>query len=334
MMLVKIKNNILYKFWKKGNTFIKYKILGGLKMRRELRRHDSNGKNKNKSVLYIAGSLLGIGIISFAITFVLYGNKMEEQTRLGQEKISDLISQSTQNTQSASTQIGKTVEESMNTIETENIVLENNTVNSKEDDKKESTNTKNTKTSTKKNVENDSTNKEKETANISKPVSFVNPVEGEISKEYAKESLVYSETLKEWTTHLGIDIKAEKTTVVKAAESGKIKSIKNDPRYGLSIIIEHSDGYETLYANLLTSEFVQVGEEVKQGQSIGTVGNTAVFEILDEPHLHFEISKDGNEIDPTQYIKYHLYKTCNKNVKLKSLTEDKSNHIIKHLPKN
>ena len=56
------------------------------------------------------------------------------------------------------------------------------------------------------------------------------PVEGEIIKELSKDTLVYSETLKEWITHLGIDIKAEKTSVVKAAEAGTVKSIKNDPK--------------------------------------------------------------------------------------------------------
>ena len=122
-------------------------------------------------------------------------------------------------------------------------------------------------------------------------------------KGYAKDNLVYSETLQEWTTHLGIDIKAEKTTVVKAAEAGTVKSIKNDPRYGLTIVIEHNDGYETVYSNLLSSEFVVEGEKVERGQSIGTVGNTAAFEVADEPHLHFEILKDSIPIDPTTYMK-------------------------------
>ena len=93
---------------------------------------------------------------------------------------------------------------------------------------------------------------------------------------------MYSETLKEWITHLGIDIKAEKATVVKASADGTVKAIKNDPRYGLTIIIEHSNGYQTLYANLLTTEFVSEGEKVKSGQTIGTVGDTAVYEVVDE----------------------------------------------------
>ena len=137
----------------------------------------------------------------------------------------------------------------------------------------------------------------------SKELSFEKPVEGEIVKEYAKDNLIYSETLKEWVTHMGIDIKADKTTVVKAAEAGTVKSIKNDPRYGLTIVIEHSNNMQTVYSNLLTSEFVVEGEKVEKGQSIGTVGNTAVFEIADEPHVHFEILKDSIPEDPSIYIK-------------------------------
>ena len=132
---------------------------------------------------------------------------------------------------------------------------------------------------------------------------FGMPVDGDILKEYGKDTLLYSATLNEWTTHLGIDIKAEKTTVVKASERGTVKSIKNDPRYGLTIVIEHTDGYSTVYANLLTSEFVVEGEQVEKGQTIGTVGNTAVFEIVDESHLHFEILKDNVQLDPSIYIK-------------------------------
>ena len=45
------------------------------------------------------------------------------------------------------------------------------------------------------------------------------------------------------------------------------------------------------------------GEKVEKGQSIGTVGNTAAFEIADEPHLHFEILKNSIQEDPTIYIK-------------------------------
>jgi murein DD-endopeptidase MepM/ murein hydrolase activator NlpD len=115
--------------------------------------------------------------------------------------------------------------------------------------------------------------------------------------------LVYSETLEEWTTHLGIDIKANKASSVSASEAGTVKSIKNDPRYGLTITISHQDGYETVYSNLLSADFVAVGDMVEQGQSIGTVGESASFEVAEVPHLHFEIYKDGEAVNPTTLLK-------------------------------
>ena len=144
--------------------------------------------------------------------------------------------------------------------------------------------------------------KEEEKEEPVKDPEFVIPVEGEILREYAKESLVYSPTLDEWITHNGIDIVAEKTTVVKASAEGTVKSIKNDPRYGLTVVIEHVNGFSSVYSNLLTAEFIEEGEKVEQGQTIGTVGNTATFEIADESHLHFEILKDDVSVDPELYI--------------------------------
>ena len=136
-----------------------------------------------------------------------------------------------------------------------------------------------------------------------KPLTFTKPTDGEIIAEFAQENLIYSDTLKEWITHTGIDIKADKTSVIKASADGVVTSILNDPRYGLTVVISHDEGYETIYSNLLTAEFVVEGEEVKQGQTIGTAGNTASFESGMESHLHFEIMQDGKYLNPSIYLK-------------------------------
>ena len=136
-----------------------------------------------------------------------------------------------------------------------------------------------------------------------KEITFSKPAEGEIICEYAKDNLIYSETLKEWITHTAIDIKVDKTSVIKSAADGVIKTIINDPRYGLTVVISHNEGYETVYSNLLTAEFVVVGEEVEQGQTIGTAGNTAAFESNMGCHLHFELLKDGEYLNPAIFIK-------------------------------
>ena len=262
-------------------------------MRREGRQRNTD--NGFRNLMFWAGGVLLLAVIAFGITFAMYNNKVKEDSRisaLNSGKIAELVPslQAEENDTVVSSSMGKTVNEMQNTMNTTN-----NTVN-------------NTVTSTYKNttITNTTTNSTtvKETPKETKrEISFQMPVEGEVVKEFAKDNLLYSETLKEWMTHLGIDIKAEKTSVVKSAEEGTIKSIKNDPRYGLTVVIEHDDGYKTVYSNLLTAEFVSEGEEVKQGQTIGTVGTTAVFEVADEPHLHFEIIKDGEYLDPNIYLK-------------------------------
>ena len=146
-------------------------------------------------------------------------------------------------------------------------------------------------------------NKVEENNTNENTTQFIFPVEGEVIKEFAKDNLIYSETLEEWITHLGIDIKADRTTIVKSVADGTVKSIKNDPRYGLTVTIEHADGYTSVYSSLLTAEFVKEGEKVTQGQTIGTVGNSAVFEVAEDNHLHFELLKDGSNINPEMYLK-------------------------------
>ena len=154
-----------------------------------------------------------------------------------------------------------------------------------------------------KNEENQNNEEQQNATNNTSNEQFIMPIEGEISSSYSIDNLQYSNTLQEWITHRGIDIKADKTTVVKASRSGTVKYIKEDPRYGLSITIEHSDGFQTVYSSLLSTEFVKEGDKVEQGQSIGTVGNSAVFESAEGSHLHFEILKDGEYVNPDIYLK-------------------------------
>lgn len=262
--------------------------------RRELRQ-----KNYSRNLLFLGGGFLLLIILTFAITFAVYNNKLKNSTysTLTAEKIAELvpneIEDSDEKIEQASTDIGKTIEEAINTMENK---IEENQNNTTEENTEKTTS-----------VQTEESNKQIEEV-AEKPVvikdpEFIRPVEGEVARNFAKDTLIYSETLDEWITHLGIDIKAERTTVVKSAEKGKVIAIKNDPRYGLTVIIEHVNGFKTVYSNLLTTEFVSEGEEVEKGQSIGTVGNSASFEICDEPHLHFEILKDDVNVDPTIYCK-------------------------------
>ena len=233
-------------------------------------------------------------------------NSREKEFAGQMSKLSEELSE----TDTASTQIGKSIEDVQNEVIEEEVALEDPKLNMEEnkveeknkkissvDNKKENESKKiENKTNTETNAK--SKNKEKE------KIKFEVPIKGEILREFAKESLVYSNTLQEWVTHNGVDIKADKTSVVKAAAGGTVSAIKNDPRYGLTVIITHDDGYQTVYSNLLTAEFVVKGEKVESGQTVGTVGNSASFEIEDEYHLHFELLKDNEYLNPVNYINF------------------------------
>ncbi len=264
-------------------------------MRRQNRRPFSDEKETNK-IIYLSISILVIAVLAFTITFIIYSNYLNKDTKIAEFKtttIKELEELNKENSSQASSSIGKNVneveKETSNETKNEVTRIAINTTNMEKEDL----------ATTAKPTE---VKEEKKEEKVPDPV-FTKPVEGEIVTEFASDKLVYSNTLQEWVTHNGIDIKADKTTVVKASEEGTVKSIKNDPRYGITVVIEHSNGYSSVYSNLLTAEFVKEKEKVKKGQTIGTVGNTATFEIADEAHLHFEILKNNEYVDPSQYIK-------------------------------
>ncbi|MGI6485578.1 MAG: peptidoglycan DD-metalloendopeptidase family protein [Tepidanaerobacteraceae bacterium] len=133
--------------------------------------------------------------------------------------------------------------------------------------------------------------------------TMAKPVAGKILKEYSVDSLVYSKTLQQWEAHYGIDIAAETGDAVKAVMEGTVIEVrKNDPRLGVVVVIEHGSGVQTLYGNLASTNLVEKGKYVKKNQVIGAVGNTSPYESQDLPHLHFEVIKDGEKVDPLQFL--------------------------------
>lgn len=261
---------------------------------------------KRDNLFIYVGTAIFI-LLAIALGIIMY---MLTKTDVNLENIEGQVGEVSQDieqeTESVTTEIGKTVEEQQDnsTESQENTTIETTTKSEESKENQQTTTPDKSDTQEVQNVENiENQQTEQEVTETKKEITFVKPTEGEVICEYAKENLIYSETLKEWITHTGIDIKADKTSVIKSAADGVIKSIVNDPRYGLTVVITHDEGYETVYSNLLTAEFVVEGEEVAQGQTIGTAGNTASFESAMESHLHFELLKDGEYLDPSIYLK-------------------------------
>lgn len=136
-------------------------------------------------------------------------------------------------------------------------------------------------------------------------ISYIRPVSGEILKGYHMDSLVFSQTMLDYRTHGGVDIAAQLGTDVCAYTDGTVKSISEDPFMGTTVEILHEAGVVSVYKNLdpKLAQGIKTGAEVKTGDVIGKVGQSAIIEIADAPHLHFELWMNGEMIDAEREIK-------------------------------
>lgn len=115
------------------------------------------------------------------------------------------------------------------------------------------------------------------------------PVEGPVSSQFGRRRAGW---------HAGIDIKAEVGTPIFAAAPGRVYYSGREKRYGLVVKIQHPEGFATVYAHNLQN-FVDAGDEVYQGQVIGTIGRTGRASWY---HLHFEIWSDGKVYNPLSLL--------------------------------
>ncbi|MBR3560136.1 MAG: M23 family metallopeptidase [Oscillospiraceae bacterium] len=134
------------------------------------------------------------------------------------------------------------------------------------------------------------------------PVLIVDPLVGETVAAFSMDTLQYSATMGDWRTHDGVDIAADPGTQVCAASSGTVLDVRDDDWMGTTVVISHDGGYDTVYANLQTAPTVEVGDYVTAGQVIGSVGKTALGESAEPPHLHFAVTKDGEYVDPSEFL--------------------------------
>ena len=98
--------------------------------------------------------------------------------------------------------------------------------------------------------------------------------------------------------HNGIDIAANHGASVVAADTGTVITSRFDSAYGNVVVIAHGNGRTTLYAHLSTRS-VSRGDVVQRGQQIGLIGSTG---ISTGPHLHFEVSVNGQRVNPMRYL--------------------------------
>ncbi len=130
-----------------------------------------------------------------------------------------------------------------------------------------------------------------------KPVTnttFIMPVSGRIIKPFSKS--VYSQTFEDWRAHMGVDISAKPGSNVMSVGNGTVTDIYQDDLLGTVIAIRY-DALEVHYCGLGNNPSVKTGEEVMCGQVLGVLKEVP-GECVDESHLHLQVKKDGQWVEP------------------------------------
>lgn len=127
---------------------------------------------------------------------------------------------------------------------------------------------------------------------------------GTVSKRHDPTIQVWSDTMGDYRVHLGIDIVTSEAAPVYAAADGEITRIWDDALMGKCVAIAHDEKVFTVYKNLSEElpEGIKEGVKVMRGQKIGTIGESAISELAEEPHLHLEMTVDGIAVDPMDYF--------------------------------
>jgi len=116
-----------------------------------------------------------------------------------------------------------------------------------------------------------------------------------ISADYGMR---YHPILQKKSMHTGLDMSTEKGTPVLAADGGKVIYVGTVGSYGKVVVLDHGKGLSTLYAHLSAVKVLK-GKTVTRGGQVGKVGTTG---FSSGPHLHFEVRKNGEPVNPHDYV--------------------------------
>lgn len=133
-------------------------------------------------------------------------------------------------------------------------------------------------------------------------VTAANPVSNmDVSREY--EFGLDVSLSNSYRYHMGLDMKAKVGDKVVVCLDGTIEDITVGDRVtGTTITVSHEGGIVTIYRFVDVKEGLKKGDKVKRGDQIGTVSEPCGNEFKQEPHLHFEVKKNGKNIDPAEFL--------------------------------
>lgn len=141
--------------------------------------------------------------------------------------------------------------------------------------------------------------KEKEKESDSK-LSFLGK---KVTREYSQKEPSYSKTLNLWEIHKGLDVSTNKGQEIKSLLAGKVVDVFKDDKQGMSVKVKSENDIVVVYSNLNEKIEVKKDQTIKEGESLGIVGDTSAVESEEGTHVHIEAFKEKESIDPMSLIK-------------------------------
>ncbi len=134
-------------------------------------------------------------------------------------------------------------------------------------------------------------------------ITFIMPcANATVLKSYTSDTVVFNSTLGAYTGHLAVDYSAQSGTEVLCVYDGVVESVTTSYLTGTTVTVNHGNNLKTVYNSIDANEALYEGKSVSQGDVLGYVSANNLQEYKDGPHLHFEVLKDGEKIDPEEYL--------------------------------
>lgn len=141
-----------------------------------------------------------------------------------------------------------------------------------------------------------------ETVDVVTPAAsfFVMPMTGEILKGCKTDELQYAVTYGDWRLHTGLDVVGALGAEVRAAGDGTVISVRQDKKWGLTVVVNHGNGIVATYCGL-NAPRVKEGDAVAANQTLALLGEIPC-ECVEPVHLHLEMTKENTPVDPLHII--------------------------------
>ena len=128
------------------------------------------------------------------------------------------------------------------------------------------------------------------------------PVEGEIAMRFSMDALIYDPTLDQFRTNDDLRIASEEGAHVQASAGGKVLAIGRNVVRGNYVKIDHGNGWVATYGQLADTKLVSVGEVVRAGQLIGTVGQPSIFGTMHGFHVNLRVTREDVPVNPYELL--------------------------------